>query len=87
MKINWKVRFKHKQFWVAMVALLLVLGNQVAAMFGVDITLISDQITNISETILMILALMGIVIDPMTEGVNDSTRAMRYEKPREDVKW
>ena len=87
MKINWKVRFKHKQFWVAMVALLLVLGNQVAAMFGVDITLISDQITNISETILMILALMGIVIDPMTEGVNDSTRAKKKKKPREDVKW
>lgn len=84
MKINWKVRLQHKQFWVSLIALLLVLANQIAGIFMFDITLISEQITGISETILMILALMGIIIDPTTTGVNDSNKALDYDKPKGD---
>lgn len=84
MKINWKVRLQHKQFWVSLIALLLVLANQVASIFMLDITLISEQITGVSETILMILALMGIIIDPTTSGVNDSVNSMDYDKPKGD---
>lgn len=83
MKINWKVRMQHKQFWVSLIALLLVLANQIAGIFMLDITLISEQITGVSETVLMILALMGIIIDPTTSGVNDSDNAMKYSKPKE----
>lgn len=84
MKINWKVRFKHKQFWVSLIALLIVLANQIAGIFNVDITIYSDQVTGISETILMILALMGIIIDPTTQGASDSIRALLYDKPNGD---
>lgn len=84
MKINWKVRMQHKQFWVSLIALLIVLANQIAGIFNVDITIYSEQVTGISETILMILALMGIVVDPTTVGVSDSMRALRYEKPKDD---
>jgi phi LC3 family holin len=72
MKINWKARFKHKQFWVSLIALLVVLANQIAAIFTLDITIISEQLTGIFETVLMILALMGIIIDPTTIGTSDS---------------
>lgn len=54
-KINWKVRLQHKQFWVSLIALLVVLANQIAGIFNVDITVYSDQVTSISETVLMIL--------------------------------
>lgn len=84
MQINWKVRLKHKGFWVSLIALLLVLANQVAGLFGVDITIYNEQITNISETVLSILALLGIIIDPTTTGFSDSERAMNYEKPKGD---
>lgn len=84
MKINWKVRMQHKQFWVSLIALLIVLANQIAGIFNVDITIYSDQVTGISETVLMILALMGIIVDPTTNGVSDSMRALRYEKPKDD---
>ena len=83
MKINWKVRMQHKQFWVSLIALLIVLANQIAGIFNVDITIYSEQVTGISETILMILALMGIIVDPTTNGVSDSMRALRYDKPKE----
>lgn len=84
MKINWKVRMQHKQFWVSLIALLIVLANQIAGIFNVDFTVYSEQVTSISETILMILALMGIIVDPTTDGVSDSTRALRYRKLKED---
>lgn len=83
MKINWKVRLQHKQFWMALIALLIVLANQIAGIFHVDITIYNEQVTAITETVLSILALLGIVIDPTSSGVSDSYQAMRYEKPKE----
>ena len=80
MKINWKVRIQHKQFWVSLIALLIVLANQIAGIFNVDITVYNGQVTSISETILSILALLGIIIDPTTSGVSDSEQALNYDK-------
>ncbi|MFE3573699.1 phage holin [Lysinibacillus sp. NPDC059133] len=84
MKINWKVRIRHKQFWVSLIALLLVLANQIAGIFNVDITIYNGQVTAISETILSILGLLGIIIDPTTEGASDSSQALNYGTPRKD---
>ena len=84
MKINWKVRLQHKQFWVSLIALLLVLANQIAGIFNVDITIYNAQITAISETILSILGLLGIIIDPTTVGTSDSIQALEYEKLKGD---
>ena len=83
MKINWKVRLQHKQFWVSFIALLIVLANQIAGIFHIDFTIYNDQITAISETVLSILALLGIIIDPTTQGASDSYQAMGYDKPKE----
>ena len=83
MKINWKVRMQHKTFWVSLISLLIVLANQVAGIFNVDITIYNAQVTAITETILGILALLGIIIDPTTNGASDSYQAMRYNKPKE----
>ena len=85
MKINWKVRLQHKQFWVSLIALLLVLANQIAGIFNVDITVYNEQITAISETILGILGLLGIIVDPTTQGIADSRQALGYNRPRDDL--
>ena len=84
MKINWKVRLRHRQFWIALFSALALLSNQVAAIFGVDITIVSDQIQQTLETVLMILALLGVIIDPTTSGVKDSEQALTYKKPRKE---
>ncbi|KGA81247.1 holin [Lysinibacillus fusiformis] len=86
MKINWKVRLQHKQFWVSLIALLLVLANQTAGIFNVDITIYNAQITAISETVLSILGLLGIIIVPTTKGTPDSEQALNYGKVKGDVK-
>jgi len=83
MKINWKVRLQHKGFWVSLIALLLVLANQVGSFFGVDLTIYNDQVTAIAESVLAVLALLGIIIDPTVNGLSDSEQALKYKKPKE----
>ena len=83
MKINWKVRFKHKQFLVALFSLVLILVQQIASIFGIDTTIYNEQITILFNTILSILVLLGVVIDPTTQGVTDSEKALHYKEPKE----
>lgn len=82
MKINWKVRFKHTPFLVALFALVMLLVQQVFSLFGIDTTIYNEQATDLFNTVLAILVLIGVVSDPTTEGVNDSRTALNYNKPR-----
>ena len=87
-KVNWKIRFKNKAFLSSLIALLLVLTNQISYLFGYDLTIISEDITDITETILIILGLIGVINDPTTMngllGLSDSEMANRYKLPRKD---
>lgn len=82
--INWKVRLQHKPFLVALFAAVLFLVQQVAAIFGVDTTIYNEQATDVFNALLAVLALVGIVIDPTTQGASDSSRALDYEQPKGD---
>ncbi|MCK1989103.1 phage holin [Lysinibacillus fusiformis] len=67
---------------MSLIALLPVLANQTAGIFNVDITIYNAQITDISETVLSFLGLLGIIIDPTTKG--SSEQALNYDKPKDD---
>lgn len=83
MNINWKVRFQHRPFLVALFSLLLILAQQVAAAFGYGITeAFSEQVTGIFNSVLSVLVLMGVVSDPTTDGTSDSVQALRYDEPK-----
>ncbi len=86
MKINWKVRLKNKTFWLTMIPALLLLIQQLFGIFGItlDVAGLSDQLIGILGTVFVILALLGVVNDPTTEGMSDSNQAMTYEKPKGD---
>ncbi|UDM72719.1 phage holin [Vagococcus fluvialis] len=79
-KINWGVRLKDKTFVVGMTGLLFLLAKQILAVFGFDFdfTVINEQITNIINTVFVILFMLGLVQDPTTEGFLDSERALGY---------
>ncbi|KIL72507.1 phage holin [Bacillus badius] len=84
MNINWRVRFQHGPFLMALFSLLLLLAQQVANLFGYDITPnFSEQVTSVFNTILSILVLIGVVSDPTTSGTGDSEQALRYDEPKE----
>ena len=84
MNINWKVRINNKVFWVAIIPTLLLLVQQVCALFGVSLEIewLSDQLISIAGTVFSILALLGVVADPTTKGVSDSQNAMTYTEPK-----
>lgn len=83
MRINWKIRLQHKPFLLALFSLVLLLAQQVAALFGYEITsMMSEQLTSILNTVLSMLVLMGVVVDPTTQGTSDSERARMYRRPR-----
>ncbi len=86
MGINWKVRFKHRSFWISLIALISVFLNQVASIFNVDITIFNSQLTDLAETVLMIFVFLGIVVDPTTQGIKDSDQALSYTEPRKKRK-
>lgn len=80
MKINWKVRAKNKVFWLSLIPAALLLISQVLSLFGItfDYSQLAEQLKDIVTTAFVILALLGIVVDPTTDGVSDSDRAMTY---------
>lgn len=80
--INWKVRFKHKPFLVALFSLTLLLMQQVGSLFGFDTTLFNSQLTDIFNTVLAILVLWGVVTDPTTNGTFDHSDVMHRTEPR-----
>lgn len=82
--INWKVRIKNKNFWLAIIPAVLLLITQVGAIFGfqIDTALIGEQLAAVVSTVFLILTILGIVTDPTTEGISDSALAMTYEAPK-----
>lgn len=88
MKINWLVRIKNKNFWLSIIPALLLLVQVVAAVFGIQLDLgdIGNKLLAVVNAIFGVLAILGIVTDPTTEGISDSEQAMSYEKPKEKEK-
>lgn len=84
-QINWKIRLQNKVFLASLFSLLLLLANQVAAIFGADISIYNEQVTALSSTVLAILSLIGIISDPTTPNLSDSERAMKYGKSLEEI--
>lgn len=85
--INWKVRFKNKAFWVALVPAILLLIQVVANVFGYTIDLgdLGDKLLSVVNAIFALLTILGVVTDPTTSGVSDSTQALTYTEPKIDT--
>lgn len=79
--INWKLRLQNK------VTLLAILGDIVAIVFSV-ISLVQtkeftyESVMHIISLVVEVLVLLGIVVDPTTEGIPDSIQAKGYEEPK-----
>ena len=84
--INWTVRLKNKAFWVAFIPTLLLLAQVVAAVFGFTLDLgdLGNKLLAVVNAVFALLAILGVVTDPTTAGVSDSTQALTYEKPKDD---
>ena len=86
MKVNGKVRIKNKAFWLAVIPAIALVAQAVAAVFGytIDLTTMVGKLQAVVNAVFALLVILGIVVDPTTEGVSDSNRAMSYEEPWHD---
>ena len=82
--INWTVRRNNKVFWVTFIPAVIVLVKCVASVFGftLDLNELGDKLVDVVDAVFVILGILGIVVDPTTEGVSDSTQAQSYRTPQ-----
>ena len=84
MKINWKLRLQNKTTLLALIGAVIAFVYQELGIFGIVPAVSEDTLTSMIAVIINILVALGIVVDPTTSGVSDSTRALFYERPKEE---
>ena len=84
--INWTVRIKNKNFWLAVIPAVLLLIQTVAAVFGFTLDLgdIGNRLIAVVNAVFGVLVILGVVNDPTTAGIADSKQAQNYITPRKD---
>lgn len=87
MNINWKVRLVNENFWMSLIPAVLLLIQAVGAPLGMtlDFGELGNQLLAIVNAVFAVLAILGIVQDPTTDGMSDSSLAMTYDAPKKDV--
>ena len=78
MKINIKARLKNKVFLVSGSVLALSIIYKVFSLFGIAPSVDENAVLEVISMVIDFLALLGVVVDPTTTGLNDSERAMTY---------
>ena len=87
MKINIPVRVRNWAFWVGLGATLLAALDVSPEMFTSWSILwqsVVDLINNPYRLGCVIFAIVGVLVDPTTAGIGDSTRALTYKKPNKE---
>ena len=84
MNINWKLRFQNKTTLTAIILALVALVYQVLGLSDVVPKISQAELTTVIGMVINLLCLLGIVVDPTTDGVSDSARALTYDTPRAD---
>ncbi len=82
--INWKVRLANKTFWLSLIPAVLLLIQVVAAVFGytLDLGELGNRLLAVVNALFAVLAILGVVNDPTTQGVADSKQALTYVTPK-----
>lgn len=79
--INWSLRLRNRTTLLALVSAAVVFAYSVAQALGLDLPVGQQQVMDAVTSVLAVLAALGVIVDPTTEGVSDSTRALTYDEP------
>jgi len=82
--MNWILRFKNKTVLLSLVTAVVAFVYQILGVFGIVPSISSSEVIQIVGLGINLLVGLGIVVDPTTRGVTDSTQAMAYDEPKED---
>ncbi len=82
MNINWKLRLQNKTTLTTIILAIVAFAYQMLGLFGVVPSISQDTIVNLVGLIINLFVGFGIVVDPTTSGISDSTQALEYEAPK-----
>ena len=74
--LNLKIRLKNKTFIVTMITTIIAFAYQILAQFEIVPKISQDQTTQILMLLVNILAGLGVLVDPTTDGIRDSERVL-----------
>ena len=74
--LNLKIRLKNKTFIITMMTTIIAFVYQLLAQFEIVPKVTQDQTIQVLMLIVNILAGLGILVDPTTDGVKDSDRVL-----------
>ena len=84
MKINWTVRLRNPVFWIGIIPTTVTFVYSILSAFNVVPSITSSDISDMLLTIVTALSTLGVLTDPTTKGVSDSTQALSYTSPKGD---
>ena len=67
--INWKVRIKNKNFWIALIPAVLLLVQVIAAVFGytLDLGELGDKLLAVVNALFAVLTILGLSLIHISE--------------------
>lgn len=74
--LNLKIRLKNKTFIVTMLTTIIAFVYQMLSQFEIAPKVTQDQTMQVLMLIVNILAGLGILVDPTTDGLKDSERVL-----------
>jgi len=84
MNINWKVRFRNKVWLTSFISAVIVFVYTALDLFGVIPRVEQTALLRLVDCGLFMLSMVGVIVDPTTEGIGDSKRAQQYVEPWQD---
>lgn len=85
MKIKWLLRFQNRVTLTALVATVVPFVYQFLAVIGITPSVTESTVLDLSAMAINVLIILGVVVDPTTDGVCDTDKVMRYERPRKET--
>lgn len=82
MGINWALRFKNKVTLTAIVVQVVAIVYAICGMAGITPAIGENAILDVAYMVIELFCLLGIIVDPTTKGIADSTQAYNYEEPK-----
>lgn len=74
--LNLKIRLKNKTFIITMLTTIIAFVYQMLAQFEIVPKITQDQTIQVLMLVVNILAGLGILVDPTTDGIKDSERVL-----------
>lgn len=78
MKINWKLRLKNKTTLLALIVLVIDFVYNIFTEVGIVPKVDKSVVLQFANYVVSLLAILGVVVDPTTDGISDSDNAMNY---------